>query len=169
VLEVVAHVVAAERQHGERVAAHHALGAKGGGGGFAAHGGGHVHAFHPGAGLGDQWHGGGAAATEDEGIDGHAIGSSHCGSSAGLLVAATVKRALGWAALAPVSLAIWGVQSLPCQSIRWSGSLPLVFFHAFPPHVAVVGERHVGENHVLSRLAMQLGLVCMLVPGATPK
>ena len=46
------------------------------------------------------------------------LASSHWGSSAGLLVAATVKRELGWAALAPVSLAIWGVQSLPCQSIR---------------------------------------------------
>jgi hypothetical protein len=34
VLEVVAHVVAAERQHGERVAAHHALRAEGGGGGL---------------------------------------------------------------------------------------------------------------------------------------
>ena len=72
-LEVVAHVVAAEGQHGKRVAAHHALLAKSGCGGLGTHGGGHVHAFHPGAGFGHQWHGGGATATEDESVDRNAV------------------------------------------------------------------------------------------------
>ncbi|MNV60066.1 hypothetical protein D3C71_1525180 [compost metagenome] len=97
------------------------------------------------------------------------LASSHWGSSAGLLVAATVKRELGWAALAPVSLAIWGVQSLPCQSIRWSGSLPVSFsmpsHHTSPSSVRATLVKITS----LSRLRMQLGLVCMLVPGATPK
>ena len=44
VAEVVAHVVAAERQHGHRVAAHLADGAGGGGGGLRAHGGADVDA-----------------------------------------------------------------------------------------------------------------------------
>jgi hypothetical protein len=50
-----------------------------------------------------------------------------------------------------------GVQSLPCQSIRWSGNAG-VFFHAFPPHIAIIGERHVGENHVLVQAAHAVGV-----------
>ena len=49
-------------------------------------------------------------------------GSSQAGSSTGLLVAATVKRALGCAALRAGASA--GVQSWPFQSIRWAGSWP---------------------------------------------
>src|SRR6478736_5825162 len=60
-------------------------------------------------------------------------GSSQAGSSAGLLVAATVKRAFGWAALAPVSFAICGVQSLPCQSIACAGGSPSMPSHQTLP------------------------------------
>ena len=58
VLEVVAHVVARERQHGERVTADHTGLAGGGGSCFAAHGGGHVHALYPVACFCHQRHGG---------------------------------------------------------------------------------------------------------------
>jgi len=87
------------------------------------------------------------------------LGSSQASSRAGLLVAATVKRALGWAALAPVSLAICGVQSRPCQSIRCSGTMPVSFsmpsHHTSPSSVSATFVKIT----FLSRLAMQLGLV----------
>jgi len=82
-----------------------------------------------------------------------------------LLVAATVKRAFGWAALAPVSLAICGVQSLPCQSMAWAGASPMPSHHTSPSSVNATLVKMTS----LSRLDMQLGLVSVLVPGATPK
>ena len=59
VTEVVAHVVAAEGEHGHGVAADFADGAAGGGGGFGAHGGAGVDAAGPVEGLVDERHGGG--------------------------------------------------------------------------------------------------------------
>ena len=81
------------------------------------------------------------------------------------VVAATVKRELGWAALAPVSLAICGVQSLPCQSMACAGASPMPSHHTSPSSVSATLVKMTSR----SRLFMQLGLVCMLVPGATPK
>src|SRR5574344_2795115 len=69
VLKIIAHVVAAKRQHGKRVAAHHALLAKGGGRGFAAHGGGHVDTFDPVARFGHQRHRTGAAPAKDQSVN----------------------------------------------------------------------------------------------------
>ena len=101
-------------------------------------------------------------------------GSSQAGSSAGLFVAATVKRLLGWAAtlsfpFSPVALAISGVQSRPCQSIRCAGRLPVSCsrpsHHTSPSSVSATLVKITS----LSKLAMQLGLDFRLVPGATPK
>ncbi len=93
-------------------------------------------------------------------------GLSQSGSSAGLLVAATVKRAFGCAALAPVSLAIAGVQSLPCQSIRCAGGVSVM-----PSHQTSPSSVSATLVKITSRcsVAMQFGLVLSLVPGATPK
>src|SRR5688500_9748267 len=91
--------------------------------------------------------------------------SSHAGSHDGLLIAATVKRAFGCAALAPVSLAICGVQSLPCQSMACAGGSLMPSHHTSPSSVSAT----LVKMTFLSRLAMQFGLVCVLVPGATPK
>ena len=89
-------------------------------------------------------------------------GSSHSGSSDGHCVADTVKRAFGCAALRPQS----GVQSWPCQSMRCAGG---VFGHAFPPDVAVVGQRDVGEDAVRFSVSIAFGFDSYDVPGATPK
>ena len=75
VIEVVAHVIAAEGQHGEGVAAYHALRSKGGGGGFRAERGGHVDAEVPVEGFIDQRHGGRTATAEDEGGNRYAGGT----------------------------------------------------------------------------------------------
>src|SRR3954470_13027955 len=89
-------------------------------------------------------------------------GSSQAGSITGFWVAATVKRAFGWAALAPDS----GVQSLPCQSIRCDGtSLVKPSHHTSPSSVSATLVKMVFAPSD----AMQFELVLVLVPGATPK
>jgi hypothetical protein len=171
VLEVVRHVVAGERQHRERVAPHHALLAGGGGGGLAAHGGGHVHALDP------------VRASVTSGTVvlrrppkmkasiGTPFGLSHSASSTGLWIAATVKRAFGCAAgrglpLTGFALAISGVQSRPCQSIRCAGAVSVMSSHQTSP--SSVSATLVKMQSRLSE-SMQFGLVWWLVPGATPK
>mmetsp|Transcript_878 Transcript_878/g.2015 ORF Transcript_878/g.2015 Transcript_878/m.2015 type:complete len:634 (+) Transcript_878:965-2866(+) len=163
VLEIVGHVVAHEGQHRERVAAHHALLAGGRGRGLAAHGGGHVDAFHPVAGLGHQRHGGGAAAAEDEGVDLHAgrvvpggvqrrvVGGGH--REAGVRVGG-----LGAGGLGDLGCP---VLALPVDQVGRKGLVRRVGLHAFPPHVAVVGQRHVREDHVAVQAghAVRVGLV----------
>jgi len=97
--------------------------------------------------------------------------SSHCASSAGLLVAATVKREFGCAAgrgLPPVppAAAMAGVQSRPCQSMRWAGGVSVMpSHHTSPSSVSATLVKIVSWRSE----ARQLGLVCSLVPGATPK
>ena len=81
--------------------------------------------------------------------------------------AGAVKRELGCAALAPVSLAISGVQRLPCQSSALGRRL---VGHAFPPHAAVRRQRDVGEDACCAPASpWRSGLVFTDVPGATPK
>src|SRR5476649_1413065 len=88
-------------------------------------------------------------------------GSSQAASITGFCVAATVKRAFGWAALVPEA----GVQSLPCQSIRCAGACLVRPSHQTSP--SSVSATLV--KMVFSRIeAMQLKLVFSLVPGATP-
>ena len=83
-----------------------------------------------------------------------------------MLVAATVKRAFGWAALAPVWRAISGVQSWPCQSIRCAGGVAVMPSHQTSPSSVRPTLVKIASRF---RLAMQFGLVCSFVPGATPK
>src|SRR6516165_4101444 len=78
----------------------------------------------------------------------------------------TVKRELGWAALAPVSLAICGVQRFPCQSRHSAGGSSVIPSHHTPPS----GVRATLVKMVfLLSVPMALGLVFIEVPGATPK
>src|SRR5689334_9351051 len=61
------------------------------------------------------------------------LGSSQAGSIVGHCEAGAVKRALGWAAFAPVSLAICGVHFLPCQSKHSAGGSSVIPSHQTPP------------------------------------
>ena len=153
VLEVVAHVVAAEGQHGERIAAHHALFAAGGCGGLRAHGGGQVDAFGPAADLGDQRDGVGAAAAEDEGIQRHAgriipgridsrvVGGGHGEARVGVgCLAAVLAVGRGPVVALPVDQV--------CRRLA----------QAFPPHITVVGQGDVGEQHVLVQCCHAVGV-----------
>src|ERR1700690_610681 len=94
------------------------------------------------------------------------VGSSQAASMVGHCEAGAVKRALGWAALAPVFFAIAGVQTLPCQSTSSAGGSSVMPSHQTPPS----GVRaQLGKMVLRERVAMALGLVFCDVPGATPK
>src|ERR1700722_1671987 len=93
-------------------------------------------------------------------------GDSQSGSMVGHWLAGAVKRPLGWAAVAPVVLAISGVQRWPRQSMHSAGGVSVMPSHQTPPS----GVRATLVKMVLrARVAMALGLVFALVPGATPK
>src|SRR5271170_6652050 len=92
-------------------------------------------------------------------------GSFHAGSMVGHCAAGAVNRALGCAALAPVSRAISGVQRFPCQSRHSAGGLSVMPSHQTPPS---------GVSATLVKIALResvaiaFGLVSQDVPGATP-
>ncbi len=80
--------------------------------------------------------------------------------------AGAVKRALGWAALAPVSLPICGVHGFPCQSRQLAGGASVIPSHHTPPS----GVSATLVKMVFFRsVAMAFGFVLAEVPGATPK
>src|SRR6266550_7338975 len=89
-------------------------------------------------------------------------GASHAGSMVGHCDAGAVKRELGCAALAPVSLAICGVQRLPFQSVHSAGGSSVMPSHQTPPSgVSATLVKIV----LLESVAIALGLVLALVPG----
>src|SRR5437868_773434 len=89
-------------------------------------------------------------------------GSSHSGAIEGAWAAATVKRALGWAA----GVSLSGVQSLPRQSIACAGgSLLRPSHHTSPSSVSAQFVKIV----FFASIFAALGLVFGPVPGATPK
>src|SRR4029077_12270014 len=94
------------------------------------------------------------------------LGSSHAGSIVGHWDAGAVKRALGCAAFAPVSLAICGVHFFPCQSRHSAGGSSVMPSHQTPPSgVSATFVKMV----FFDSAAIALGLVFFEVPGATPK
>src|SRR5208283_2515360 len=93
-------------------------------------------------------------------------GFSHSGSIEGHCAAGAVKRPLGCAALAPVCFAISGVQRWPRQSRHSVGGSSVIPSHHTPP--SGVSATLVKIEFRLS-VAIALGLVFALVPGATPK
>src|SRR6185295_7757203 len=93
-------------------------------------------------------------------------GASHAGSIVGHCEAGAVKREFGCAALAPVSLAICGVQILPFQSVHSAGGWSVMPSHHTPPSgVSATLVKIV----FFASVAIALGLVLSDVPGATPK
>src|SRR6202451_2343796 len=91
---------------------------------------------------------------------------SHWASMVGHCEAGAVNREFGWAALAPVSLAMAGVHLRPCQSRHSAGGSSVMPSHQTPPS----GVSATLVKMVLrARVAIAFGLVLMEVPGATPK
>src|SRR5712671_109603 len=90
------------------------------------------------------------------------FGSSHSGAITGHCDAATVKRALGCAALRPES----GVQGRRSQSINFGGFWSVIPSHHTSPSSVIA---QFVKIEFLVRLSMALAFDFMLVPGATPK
>src|SRR6185295_17770750 len=94
------------------------------------------------------------------------FGSSHAGSIVGHCLAGAVKRAFGCAAFAPVSFAISGVHLLPCQSRHSAGGSSVIPSHQMPPSGV---SATLVKIEFFERAIIAFGLVCVEVPGATPK
>src|SRR5713101_10009640 len=94
------------------------------------------------------------------------LGSSQAGSMVGHCEAGAVKRALGCAALAPVSLAICGVHFFPCQSRHSAGGSSVMPSHHTPPSSV---SATLVKIVLRESAAIALGFVLADVPGATPK
>ena len=159
--QVVAHVVAAERQHRHRVAAHHADLAGRRGGGLRAERRAEEHAVLPVERLEHQRDVGPPARAEDDRADRHALRVLPRGRERRAL-----RRRRGEAAVrVRRRLAAPGVQGRPCQSMaaRAAG-------RRAPPTTRAVGpQRDVREDRVARDRLLAFGLVCELVPGTTPK
>src|SRR5258708_7805500 len=93
-------------------------------------------------------------------------GLSQAGSMVGHCEAGAVKRELGCAALAPVSLAICGVQRFPFQSVHSAGGSSVIPSHHTPPSGV---SATLVKIEFLASVVMAFGLVLTDVPGATPK
>src|SRR5687767_5086718 len=122
--------------------------------GFRTHGGGHVNAFHPVARLGHQGHRGRATATEDESIDRHALGIVPSGVQRRIVDGGHGEAGVGVSGLGAGFLGDLRrpVLALPVDRVRGRGA------HAFPPHVAIVGQRDVREDHVLVQAGHAVGI-----------
>src|SRR5271165_7432706 len=93
-------------------------------------------------------------------------GFSQSVSMLGHWPAGAVKRPFGWAAVFPVALPISGVHFFPCQSRHSAGGSSVMPSHHTPPSgVSATLVKIV----FFASVAIALGLVFLLVPGATPK
>src|SRR5882724_6257856 len=90
------------------------------------------------------------------------LGSSQAGSIVGHCEAGAVNRALGWAALAPVSWAICGVHFLPCQSRHSAGGSSVIPSHQAPPSGV---SATLVKMLFLERATIAFGFVLADVPG----
>ena len=159
VVEVVGHVVAGERQHREWVAAHLAKLARGRGGHLRTHGGCGVHAVVPVESLVNQRHPVRAPATEDERRDRDALRVVGRRVDHRALTDRRGEARVGMCGLAPAVGC--PVLAGPVDQVR-GGCLG----HALPPHVAIVGQRDVGEDGVGTyrrhrvRVGLRIGAGC---------
>src|ERR1035437_1961408 len=93
-------------------------------------------------------------------------GDSQAGSMVAHCEAGEVKRPLACAAVRPVCLPMAGVQGSPRQSRHSAGGLSVMPSHQTPTS----GVRATLVKMVLrASVAIAVGLVLALVPGATPK
>src|SRR5271169_2118305 len=89
-------------------------------------------------------------------------GASQFASMQGHCEAGAVNRPFGCAAFAPVSLAIAGVQRLPCQSRHSAGGSSVMPSHQTPPSSV---NATLVKIVLRESVAMALGLVLADVPG----
>src|SRR5438445_1282747 len=90
------------------------------------------------------------------------LGFSHSGEITGHWRAGVVKRALGCAALRPLA----GVQGRRSQSVSSAGAASLISSHHTSPSGV---SAQLVKIEFAAAVSSALGLLFMLVPGATPK
>ena len=142
-LEVIAHVISAERQHGERVAAHHADRADIGGGCFGADDRTQEDAVVPVEGLMDERYRTRPTAAEEDCADRHALRVLPCRIDYRALRCGRREAGVGMRArFAGLRVPLFAspVDEFPLGRI---GADP------FPPDIAVFGENDVGEHGIL--------------------
>src|SRR5665213_367277 len=93
-------------------------------------------------------------------------GDSHAGSIVGHCEAGAVNLPLGCAAGRPVALPISGVQRSPRQSSHSAGGSSVMPSHHTPPSGV---SATLVKIELRASVAIAIGLVLLLVPGATPK
>ncbi len=139
--EVVAHVVAAERQHRHWIAPHHAHRARGGRGGLRCHGSADVYTVLPVKALIHQGRDPGPATTKDDGRNRNPLRVLPMRRDAGAAAGGDGEPGVG---VGSVSLLTRGKGvSLPIQSARGHGKI-----NAFPPGLVLRCESHVGEDGI---------------------
>ena len=147
-LKILGHVVATERQHRKWITAHHTLFTHCSSSGFRAHGRGHVNALSPITRLSHQRHGGRATAAKDEGVNDNTLRVIPFGIQHRVLRGRDGKACIGMCGFNTFLFCLLRspVSPLPVDAVcRWN------LAHAFPPHVAVIGQRHVCEDGVLGQ------------------
>ena len=159
VVEVVAGVVADERQHRHRVAAHHADRADRGGGGLRGERGAEEGAVGPVAGLEHQRDGGLAAAAEQDRVDRDAARVVVLRRED---VALLDRRAVAAVGVAGQLLGLSGVQGSPFQEVALAGGFSRPSHQMSPSSVSAT---LVKTELPLLMVLMAFGLVCSLVPG----
>ena len=140
--KVIAHIVAAEREHGHRVTAKFADVAGGGRGCFAAHGRAQKRSVLPAERLSHQRDNASPAATEKDGVDRHAVWVLPLRGNDRALACRSGEAGIGMSCFARRSRSPRTTQ--PVDQFRR-------FFrrHPFPPYVAVGSHRTVGEDGIL--------------------
>src|ERR671920_423218 len=89
-------------------------------------------------------------------------GSSYSGARIGHCLIGVQYRLFGWLDSSPES----GVQGSPFQEVACAGVFSIPSHHTSPSSVSAT---LVNTELPLARVRIALGLVCWLVPGATPK
>ena len=143
--EVIAHVIAAERQHGHRVASNLAHFSELGGGAFRSHRGPDENAVFPIECLIDQWRQPGAAAAEHHGRNRYAVVVFGAERMGGALGQRRSESAIGMRPQNGVALLVLHARlpGAPLPVPALGGWLALA---AFPPYGAVFGQHHVRED-----------------------
>ena len=153
-LEVVTHVVAAERKHCKRVAAHYPQLPEGRRRRLRAHSRRHVHSLRPRPRLRHQRHRRGAPPAEDEGVDDNARRVVPALVAHGVVDGRHGEARVGVRRLASRLLADLRrpLLTLPVHCVLWRRA------QALPPHVAVVGQRYVGVDYVAGKSIVAVGV-----------
>ena len=136
-------MIARERTHRHRVAAHDADRARSRGGRFRRHDGAYEHAVVPILGLIHQRSGLGASAAEHDGGQGHALGIIEFLADAGAVARGSGETGVGMRALDAFRLLFLR----PGIALPVDGVLGRIFIQPFPPHGIVFEVVHdVGED-----------------------